>query len=382
MSLLLMPACAPAQTFRTGAWVSVATLYDDNLLRGNDLRPVPNQGDVRITPSLNVNIKRSFGRHDVYLKGSAGYDFYGRNDRLEGERIGLTGSGRIALGARCLADLSATADFHQTDVADLGVIERNRSRGRIFEGAFSCPKPAGLYPLLTASRTLVDNSSDLRKPFDLRSYVVGAALVYARPSLGNLMLFYSYGAIERPNAAVSLGGLKDETRIHRAGLRFERDVAARLRGNIGLSAIFTDPRLPTTPSFSGLGWQSEIIWSPSPATSLTTRFARDVRGESSFGVSFIVDTKASLIASRKLSARTTIEARAAFARRSLRGETQREGLPLRVSDRTTELAVSLDYALTDAFHCEVELGHSRRTSATDFYDYRSTRAGIRLGYRF
>jgi hypothetical protein len=370
-----------AQQYRTGARIGVVALYDDNLLRENDLRPIPNSADLRITPTLTLDLKRALGRHEVFVKGDAGYDFHRRNSQLDAERIEMTGGARIMLGARCRANVSAALDYRQTDVADLGDVESNRTRSRTYEVSVACPKVAGFHPVVTATRYIGDNTNDFRRSSDTRSYTLGGALIYSRPSLGDVGIFYSYSKFERPGIR-DIIGFADETEVHRGGLRFDRNVAARLRGSLAVNAIIVEASLPTTRDYKGIGWEGELGWLPSPDKSVTLNVSRDVRGESSLGVSYIVLTSARVLASWRLGGKTWLGTRAVYVHRDLRGEDPRPGIGPRGSDKTREVALTLRYDLTDRMSMNGEIAHGRRNSRNDYYDYSSNRAAFRISYRF
>lgn len=371
------------QQIRSDVRIGVVAVHDSNLLRTNRIRGGADQAeDTRITPTITLDLKHRRGRHNFYLKGDAGYDFYDRNKQLEAARVAMEGGGRFALGARCKADLTAALDVQQSDIAELGVVIRNRSQSLTYSGYLACPRPAGLYPELNASRTVTDNSSAARSIFDLRVLSAGGSLVYARPSLGQVALYYSYGLLERPGVLDPVTGQQDSSRIHRAGVRFDRYVAARLGASLVVGMVDVKPRRSTTPGFSSVDWLGEIKWQPTSLASLTARFQRQVRGESNFGASYVVADGIALESRWSLSPRTNLELQARHERRRLRGEEPTPGLPPRQSDKTVQVGAKLRYALTPSLQLGGEVAYSRRDAGDPFYDYHSTRAGLRADYRF
>lgn len=381
--LMLPPGAAYPQRIRSDVQLGVIALHDSNLLRTNRLRGGASDAeDTRITPTLGLDLSHRLGRHMLFVKGDAGYDFYRRNEQLNAERIALESGGKFVVGAKCKADLSAAIDFRQSDISELGVVISNRSRARTYTGRLACPRPAGLYPEFNISRGLTDNSSQARSEFDLRALNAGGALVYARPSLGQVALYYGYGRLERPGVIDPTTGRPDVTRIHRAGLRFDRHVAARLGASLAVGAVDANPRGTRTRGFSGIDWLGAIDWRPSPAAGLTTRFQREIRGESNFGASYLVVEGVELETRWRLSARTNLELRARHEKRRVRGEEPSSGLPPRQSDETAQVGAILKYSLTPTLLLGGEVGYSRRDADNPFYDYRSTKAGLRADYRF
>ncbi len=373
---------AGAQEVDTGVRAAVSTLFDDNLLRGNDLRRIAGKSDVRTTPTLDINVSRARGRYRVFLRGDAGYDFHRTNTQLNAERIGLSAGARLAVGGFCGIGVTTRIDRRQVDVGDLGTAERNRLKGETLEVEGSCPRTAGLYPVVSASYRKLDNSSLRRQAFDLQAYSVTAALAYRRPSIGTISLFYSHALFDRPQW--SMFGLTNDnrTRVQEAGLRWERAVAARLHGSLSVSAVATNPPTPGVRDFRGVGWRATLSWLPSPATTLTAETNREVRADSSFGAAYLVFDAASITATRRIGHRTTLEGQAALVKRDLRGETDVLGLPLRGSDRTTNLSLGLSYDLGRRTRLSTEIAHSDRDAANPLYDFGSTRIGLRAGYRF
>ena len=63
----------------------------------------------------------SFGPQELFLKGSAGYDFYARNKQLNSQDINLTGGVAARLLA-CKATLTGTVDDARTDLAQLATL--------------------------------------------------------------------------------------------------------------------------------------------------------------------------------------------------------------------------------------------------------------------
>jgi hypothetical protein len=381
LATVLVPVPVLAQEIGTGVRATVNTLFDSNLLRANRLRPARNRSDVRVTPAITINVDRERGPYRLYLKGEAGYDLHRQNTRLDSERIGLVGGGRARIGGFCHAEPSVRLDRRQVDVADLGLVERNRLNGQTYTITADCTKPAGISPVVSASYAHLTNSSLLRRPFDLDTRNVTAALAYVRPSLGRASVVYSYTALDRPTWS-GLEAERNRTVVQQLGLRFEREVAARLHGTLEGFAIRTDTPAPGVDTRTGLGWHGLISWLPSPATTINAESTRDVRGDSSFGAAYLVYDSNSLSVVRRLGYRTSLEASAALTKRDLREEVIVLGLPLRGSDRTTSFRAVLRHELGTRINLAGEIGHLKRTASNPFYNFNSTQVALRAGLRF
>ena len=124
VATLFVPGAALAQQAPTRQFSISPQLreeYDDNVLRLPDNATIPTgfrRTDYRVSPRVQINIRRPIGRQSVFLRGIVGYDFYRYNKQLERERIELTGGGSLSTGS-CTANGEISYSRRQSDLADI-----------------------------------------------------------------------------------------------------------------------------------------------------------------------------------------------------------------------------------------------------------------------
>jgi hypothetical protein len=370
---------ARAQEFKTSLRAGGEVLYDSNLLRLNHARGGSDGSDVRITPAIDIDIVRPIGRDNMALTGFVGYDFYRRNSFLNRERIRLDASSRLGLGAFCRANLSAGVDFQQTDLSDLGERVGNTTRQQSFGGTVDCSQRVGLAPTLTARRTVENNSRESRRRYDLRAYNVSGGLSYTKPDFGVVQAFYRTRHISHPFRLLTSGMLGDKTDVSEFGVGFRRASAPRLHFDVNAMWVKTRSQRREARSFSGISWDTSVDWLPSPRLSFAAKLNRSIRGESSFGAAYTIDTTSSLSAGYQLTYRTKLFVSLSKRRRVFRGEDTLAAQPARGWDDTSGVGAGATYDL-HKIRLSTSVGYRHRNSGNEYYHYSSTTAlfGARL----
>jgi hypothetical protein len=376
VGLLLYAAPASAQQIRSDASLGVRALYESNPLRSRDVG-AKDGGDLRVTPTISLDVTRSVGRYGVYVKGDAGYDFYRRFSELNSARVEMEAGARARVAGRCFITVAARADIMQSDPGDVGLSTTNRSRTTTLSGTGRCPRPAGLFPELRVTHVAADNSDPLRESFDYRLDDVTAALLYARPSLGTLGVYYYFGSVSRSGVEQELDPGVD---FHRAGLTFDRAVALRLQARAAIGYHRARPKSDDVPGYSGVDWKAELRWLPTPERSVVVSYDRQLRAESNLAATFVLTRRAAIEADFRVGGRTRLAVGARNEVRNLRGARAFFGLPARQRDRTLRLAATLSYQLTPKMLLGAEVTHARRVARPDIFNYQSTGAGLRIRY--
>ncbi len=371
---VLLTAAAPvqAQEFRTDLRLAADAEYDSNLLRVNAARGGGDGSDIRFTPALNVDIARPIGRDRISLGGVVGYDFHPRNSYLNRERIRLDAKGDLGIGAFCRGDVTGGVDFQQTDIADLGERVGNTSRQRSIGGAVDCTRRVGVSPTVYVQHTAVDNSLESRRRFDLRADDIRVGMAYARPSLGSVRVFGGVRRIAHPFRTTVTGSVGDSTLVTSAGIGVRRAVAPRLAFAAEVMWLKTRQRPSVVPGFSGLGWTTNLTWTPFPRFQLSATLDRSVRGESSFGSSYTVTTANALDLDYRVGHRTSVSLSLSQRKREFRGETLFDQQPARGWDDTWVIAGGADYALFRSLGLRARVAYRHRDSGNTFYRYSST----------
>jgi hypothetical protein len=256
-----------AVTRDIGVSLSVQQSYEDNVLRQPDnFTVIPGfaREDFRLSPSLDLDIVQPFGRQTLTLQGGIGYDFYRRNTRLERERINLQGKANLAVGANCKPDVGLAFSRQQSDLADFFSITdfrlRNREQRLTFSTGIKCGGVVGFRPGVTFERSVVKNSSFFRRIGNFNQTAVGVSLGYTTPTLGELSLFGNYRRGNYPNRGSFTGrpDVNERVGVYTAGLRLQRDLGERLRGNISLGYTVAEPSVAGTRRFSGISGSADL----------------------------------------------------------------------------------------------------------------------------
>jgi Putative beta-barrel porin 2 len=394
-AILLLPifgqsAFAQSDVTRNiGVFVSVQESYEDNVLRQPDAFPVPpgfSRNDFRLSPALNVDIVQPVGRQKLTLLGGIGYDFYRRNDRLERERINLQAKANLAVGANCKPDIGLAFSRQQSDLADFFSITdfrlRNREQRVAFSSGLKCGGIVGLKPGVTFERSVVKNSSFFRKIGNFNSTAVGVSIGYTNPTLGELSLFGNYRRGNYPNRGRFTGqpNVNERLGVYTGGLRLQRELGNRLKGNISLGYTVAEPSLAGTRRFSGVSGSADLTAQLSDQLQVIVGFSRAVQQSNQLDVSFTVNDSYNINASYILNPRIVLTAGAARSQRKLRDSPLLQPNLLGDNDRTTQFFGGIRFSPAGPISFSLNGTKSTRRSDTRFFDYDAS--SVSLGVNF
>lgn len=365
-------------TRKIGVFVNVQNSYEDNVLRQPDIFPVPpgfSRDDFRLSPSLNVDIVQPFGRQKLTLLGGVGYDFYRRNTRLERERINLQGRADLSVGANCKPNVGLAYSRQQSDLADFFSLTdfrlRNREERVTFSSGVKCGGAVGLRPGVTFERSVVKNSSFFRKIGNFNATTVGVSVGLANPALGELSLFGNYRRGSYPNRGAFSGrpNVNERIGVYTAGLRLQRELGSRLKGNVSLGYTVAEPSLAGTRRFSGVSGSADLTAQLGDPLQVTLGYSRAVQQSNQLDVSFTVNDNYNINASYILTPRLVVTAGAARNSRKLRDSPLLNRNLLGANDRTTIFSGGVRYAPGGPISFSLNANKSKRSSQTRFFDY-------------
>jgi hypothetical protein len=364
-----------------GVFVSVQESYEDNVLRQPDAFPVPpgfSREDFRISPALNVNIVQPVGRQTLTLLGGVGYDFYRRNDRLERERINLQAKANLAVGANCKPDVGLAFSRQQSDLADFFSITdfrlRNREQRVTFSSGIKCGGIVGLKPGATFERSVVKNSSFFRKIGNFNQTAVGVSIGYTTPTLGELSLFGNYRRGNYPNRGAFTGrpSVNERIGVYTAGIRLQRDIGERLRGNISLGYTVAEPSVAGTRRFSGISGSADLTAQLGDSLQAVIGYSRAVQQSNQLDVSFTVNDSYNINATYRLNQLITLSAGAARTQRKLRNSPLLQANLLGDNDRSTQFSGGIQVTPTGPISFSLNGTRSSRRSQTGFFDFKAS----------
>ncbi len=387
---LVQPAWAQSDvpTARTDISVSAAGTYEDNVQRTNKAFPspfLPSRSDYKFTPSVVVDVTRPIGRQSVFLTGSAGYDFYKRNKRLERERIALTGGAdlqfagctqRVALGiARSQSDLN---DF----VSIAPVDTRNAQTRATASLATRCGDMLGLTPGFTYDFEKTTNSAAIREISNFNSHQVGASLGYSNPTIGEVSLYASYRRGSYPKRIPLFGSqLGEKIDVYTGGVRLTREIGTRLRGSVNLGFTKVNPANPLTPSFKGASYGADLTWTGSDTIQTKLAIGRAVNQSSLLDVSYSIDDSYSLTNNIAVGQAVKLRLGGSIVKRRFRDSPTFGANPLGGDDRLRQLFGGITYRPPGRVTFGFDVTGATRRSQIARYDYSYASATLSARFR-
>jgi Putative beta-barrel porin 2 len=383
---------ALAQTSATrniGVSLNVQESYEDNVLRQPDFFPVPqgfSRDDFRLSPSLQLDVVQPVGRQSLTLVGAVGYDFYRRNTRLERERINLQAKANLAVGANCKPDVGLAFSRQQSDLADFfsftNLRLRNREQRVTFSSAIKCGGIVGLRPGASFERSMVKNSSFFRRIGNFNSTAFGASLGYVNPTLGELTLFGNYRRGNYPNRGALTGrpNVNERVGVYTAGLRLQREIGDRLKGNVSLGYTVAEPSIAGTRRFSGISGSADLTAQLADPLQVVIGYSRAVQQSNQLDVSFTVNDNYNINASYILNPRFVLTAGAARSERKLRNSPLLQDNLLGEKDRTTQFFGGVRFTPAGPISFSLNGTTTKRRSDTGFFDYKAS--SVSLGVNF
>jgi hypothetical protein len=290
---------------------NLSTLYDGNILRigdGQTPRPGAQKADVRITPVVTGNIGVPIGRQQFFVGALVGGDIYGANTQLNRIRYAAGGGLNLSAGSACTGTLAANYTSRQALLSEQSEAIPNAQSVLSYGLSAGCQSPAGLGAGITLRRIDTGNSAPGRESFDVNSTVISPYVSYGRPTLGYFSLSASLNYVSYPQRFVltTEGDVEtDGTNIFSGRLGYQRSLGTRLQLGAGVSYLKTNPQPPTIlaedaelgilfplerASFSGLGYDFSLTYTPGSRLSGSVYLSRDARASPNVGALYQVAT--------------------------------------------------------------------------------------------
>lgn len=376
-----------AQQNRIDITLGAISGVDSNILRTSAERAaiddiVAGDFDVQDTffvqPQVKVDISRRFGRQRAFVQGTLGYAFHDRNRFLDREDINVAGGVDIKIAGQCNLTPVASIYSTQSETADLPADRANRVRILDYSAEFSCPRPAGLYPRVSAQFADTDNSS--RDERDQELIAGEAAIGYAIPSFARLELYYGHLEVNRDRRPDIDGNLTDPSISRDAvGLRMLRTVGTRFDIDARLEYQSIDAASPRLREYDGLGATVTLTYQPVDRLTLKLTGDRGARFNENTGSSYFVATSGGLSGRFTLSRRTSFGATVRYAVRDFVNEDRAFFLlGPRIKDRQFTGSVDAAYRLNRKIDLTLEGRYRSRNAVNPLYDFDSLRVTVGL----
>ncbi len=384
-------SAADAQTAASGGRndirVSLTDAYETNALRLGDSMPVPagfSKDDYRFTPSIDFDIVRPVGVQSGFIKGTLGYDFYKRNQRLERERINVAAGFDLRFGGDCHQHAEIGISRQQSDLRDFTrtVALRSAERRKSYAVAINCGSVFGLKPGVSFDHQAVDNTAAIRQSSDFNSNTYGASLGYVSPVLGEISLFGSYRDGVYPKR-ISRGPnpQTDGIEVFNAGLRYNRDIGARLSTNISVGYNKVKPKLAAVRGFSGASFSAGIAWRANDQFRMNIDLGRSVSQSGLLDVSYSIDDSYAIGSSYAFNRALRARVGGSLLKRRFKESPLTQPNLLGSKDSNVQVYGGLDYSPPGRIGFFTDLTTARRSSQVNSfsYNYTTVRFGVRIG---
>lgn len=352
--------------------------HDNNVARASEARAAARgvaRDDIIISPSLDIDLVKPLGRHQVAVNGTVSYDFYRRNSFLNRDRIGITASAIVRPGG-CSVTVEPGFSRRQSDLGEIAIpvaggqdSVRNVQTTQTYAGSVECGNKVGFRPVAAVERTIANNSNSARRFSDNRRTSYSAGVGYARPTFGKLQLLLAQENVDYPNRPLP-GGSQDGYQTRSAGVRFEREIGANLRLIGQANYLSLRPERAGVPGFKGITYDVGAVLTLADRLKLAANLSRAaqpaLQADAAYRIQRVWDVSADFAVSSLLS----LSANASFGERSYAGEQPTFG-PLLGDDRRNSYSVGVNYAFSDRLTLSADIRYENRDSLSAFYDYDS-----------
>jgi hypothetical protein len=253
-------------------------------------RGIKPQDEIYSAAAL-LNVIRVSGENVFYIEGTAGYQFHQANSILNGEHIDVEGGARRKMG-RC--DIAAFGTYLRM-ISDLNtlaasVATNSETDGSVLLGT-SCGKGTPFSVSIAVSPQWSVNSNPVMQSSNYRSATSEASVGYSSSRLGLISLFGSFNSTIFPNRAVPIGSSNesDAFRTYGGGIRWEKKFGYHLRLSGSVSALTLASSNPGDPRFSGIDYDTEIIYTPVPRLEADISASRMIEPTDRLNVTYSID---------------------------------------------------------------------------------------------
>lgn len=361
--------------------------YDSNVFRVNRrIVGGPDEGDVRISPGLDVDISLPIGRQRVFLSGFAGYDFYASNSRLDRERILLDGGADLRVVGSCLTAINASLARLQGDLANgLSLFSLPNTEERTAIGAdVTCGRNPGLQPSVGYTHQRVKNSNRSFNRTNSTSDSFRASLAFARPTFGALSVYGTHSNARYddriPLAPGIPAGLREGIETYGVGIRYQREIGARLRGTISAGYTWVNPKLGG-PRFRGADYSAGVNYRASERLAINLDARRRAELPNLINALYAITDSVQLSATYRLNPRVSLNLGSSYQYRKLKSSEIFVGQPLFATrDELLLLNAGAGYDVGQRLRLNLGFTHQQRRSDNDLFRYNANQIVFGASY--
>lgn len=360
--------------------------HDSNAARSSEALAIARglrQADQRISPIIELSLRRPIGAGSITADLQGGYDFYRFNKRLQRERLQAALGADLQFGT-CSLDPNFEYSRRQSELGEIGALPgggttsvRNAEDAVDISAGIDCGSAIGFRPFVSGAFQRARNSAQRRKVIDHDTGTLRGGVAYNHPVIGKVALTASY-ADTTFDRQVLLDGRKNGYGLTTAGLKFERTLVSSLQLMAEVSYAKVDARNSTTAEFKGINWGVELT--ANPALRLQGRLfaSRKVISTLAVAALYHVDTTWGAQLNYAVGERLTLKALGSVKTRRMFGAQALFG-PVLTDDNLKSADLTATYKLNPRLSL-IGLGRYERRQANDaFYNYDN--ATVQLGFR-
>jgi Uncharacterized protein conserved in bacteria (DUF2320). len=383
---LIAPSAAMAQEARRfDLGLHARVEHNSNVARSNSAQAAArglSLSDTLFTPSATVDVFLPVGRRSVFLRGVAGYTFYEKNDKLNRERLDVSGGVNSPILGPCQGVLTGGYSRGINQIDDPTLIENveNIQDTKRLGLNVNCAGATGLGLVASVSKDWTENSLDFLESSDAERTSYMAGVSYSRPALGTLTVFGNRDETEYPKRLLG-GGYE----MNSVGVTLERKLGARIQGSVtvayasveqkGLEALLGHGDMHTN------SYAADLTYRVSDRLRLQANLARSVTPASGFGRTYDLTESYRLAGDYDLGSRITVSVGASKVDREAGGV-----LPdpvLQLTDSTTKsFSVAVRYRQSERLSFVLSGGREDRTTNSPEFDYENNRIGVSADLEF
>ena len=382
-AMLAMAVAAPAhgqEARRVSIQPQIEITHDTNVAaasKAEALRQGLKPEDTFWTPGVGLDIVAPVGRQSVFLKGFAGYSQYDANDRLNSERIDLTGGVNARFGP-CAPTLDGKFQRARTNLQDLTTASLlgNINETKRAEVSVTCGRPTGIGVTVGGAAFWSDNTLTKLAVSNNHGHEGSARISYSRPALGTLSLFGS-GTQIHYDANPLFPGIQLGYNLVQGGLEFNRQLGARIQGDVGVS--YTSVRslarsLGQFQDFQGFTYSADLSYRPTSRLKGAVHAERGVSPSQFAAGGFQVKTLYNLDLNYKLGTRLTLDLNGGEDSEKLKGSPT---LALGLTDSRVDLVqAGIRYQFSQRISLGMDVRHTERRTNDPKFDYTSDRVSV------
>lgn len=371
------PATGGGPANKSSLTANVTSRYESNVARIDDPVLLAQRGlersDVRVSPSLQLDVARAVGRHLVGLRSYLGYDFYARNTQLNRERLLIEPYLYLNLPV-CDVNVDAAVGRRLSELGDVVVIGPDPTAGidntetsKRIVGRLTCGDSYGLRPTFEVERASGDNSNPVRRISDYRITRIQPGVGYASPGFGEISLYAVRTDTDLPNQFLPDGRMSGFTQ-RGFGASYRRAIGTRLNFNGSISHVEVTPYGGDQGSRSGLNGSVALTLLASERLQFTAFANRSFTSTLTSNATYELQQGYGLTANYAVNDRLRLRLGGSHAPRRLFYAVTPAGAFIERQTQT-DIFAGLTYNLNRRMRVTLDGGYQRRDADLNVFDY-------------